>query len=239
MDDEEETISVIIDFEQKVNCVRYLGGGILPSKIHLQTEVIPTEDTVDEDFDIAFTKIKFWFDTIVNRSIVFCRSNEDAFDMLIKDGKPRMANHLIITPSEPTDEHLAVLFQSKMQALSSDKFNFGQVKIKSNSSNGLMFTYVGSWEEDLPEMKDWFSTTPYYFETPWWTRDDISTIDMIIGDYDPKTTPLWASKLDFIEDTLRSDGDRPEIENLPVIIKRSFKPKVINGEKPPEDKTDS
>lgn len=236
-DDEEESVSVQIDFKQTVNLVRFVGGGILPTKFTIHAEVIPTE-AVDDDFDVAFTKIKFWFDTIVSRSVVFCISNQDALDMLIKDGVPRMANHLVMTPSEPTDEHLATLFQSKMQALSDNKFIFGQIKMKSDISNGLIFTYVGSWEDDLPKMADWFSTTPYYFDTPWWTRNDVSSIDMIIGEYNPDKIPAWATKMDFIKSSMHSENETTAPEKESIIIKGSFRPKIINGEKnedKPED----
>ena len=228
MSDEEGSM-IIIEFKQSVNLVRFIGNGLIPTKLNIKAEIIPTEETEDSDFDVAFTKIKFWFDTIVNHAVAYCIGNEMAFNMMIKDGHPQLANHLIITPNEPSDEHLAALFQSKMQALSSNKFTFGQIKIESKSFNGLVFTYIGSWEDDLPEMKDWFSTTPYYFETPWWTRDDISTIDMIIGEYDAENTPMWATKLDFIEQTILSEN--PSTQN---IVKGTFKPKIIDGEKPLE-----
>jgi hypothetical protein len=237
MDDDDSSVSVMIDFEQKAKFVRFIGGGMLPTKIKMKAEVMPTEDTVDNDFDVAFSKIKFWFDSIVTNSIIFCKNNEVARSMLIKDGLPTMPNHLIMTPFEPTDEHLAILFQAKMTALSDQNFDFGSIKIKSDTSNGLTFTYVGSWDEDLPEMKDWFDITPYYFDVPWWQRSDISSIDMIVGEFDSTKIPTWASKLDFIEESFRVDEDDskqvPHIESA-VIIKGIFKPKIIKDEIDPQ-----
>ena len=199
---------------------------MIPCHLTIRAEVLPSEEAEEIDFDITFGKIKFWFETIVSRSVVFCRSNKTAIDMMLQDGnRPRMMNHMMITPFEPTDEHLAVLFQSKMEALSEGKINFGCIRVESDSSHGLVFTYVGDWKKDLPEMKDWFSTTPYYFETPWWTRDDVSTIDMIVGDIDVDIIPPWAFKLDFIKTSMR-----PNVENTEsVVIKGAFRPKVIDG----------
>jgi hypothetical protein len=228
----ESSINVVIDYTQKVNLIRFLGNNLLPSSLSIRAEVVPSEEAQEIDFDVTFAKIKFWFDTIVSRSVVFCRANETAINMMIsEEGRPKIANHMMITPFEPNDEHLACIFQSKMTALSGGTVNFGCVRIKTDA-NGLVFTYVGDWHDDLPEMKDWFETKPYYFESPWWTRDDVSTIDMTVGDIDPQVPPAWAFKLDFIGDSIRPKADDAIKES--VIIKGTFLPKVIDGGQPDE-----
>lgn len=223
---ESGSINVVIDYTQKVSLVRFLGDNLMPAKLSIRAEVVPSEYTQEIDFDVAFSKIKFWFETIVSRSVIFSRTNKTAIEMMVdNEGRPRIANHMMITPFEPNDEHLASLFQAKMTALSGGSINFGCIRIKTDS-NGLVFTYVGDWEDDLPEMKDWYSIKPYYFETPWWTRDDVSTVDMIIGDIEPEVIPAWAFKLDFIEDSIRPKKD----ENAEsVVIKGRFHPKIIDG----------
>lgn len=224
-DDDDPGINVVIDFTQKVSLVRFLGNALLPSSIAIRAEVIPSELAEEIDFDVTVAKIKFWFETIVSRSVVFCRTNETAIGMMIgEEGRSKISNHMMITPYEPTDEHLACLFQSKMSALSGGSIDFGYIRIRTDSS-GLVFTYVGEWEDDLPNMENWFSTKPYYFETPWWTRDDVSTIDMTIGEIDPAEPPAWAFKLDFIEDSIRPKSD----DNPTVVIKGAFQPKIIDG----------
>lgn len=226
VDDAADTgINVVIDFTQKVSLIRYLGNSLLPSSLSIRAEVIPSDTAQEIDFDVTFAKIKFWFETIVARSVVFCRTNETAIGMMIsEEGRPKIANHMMITPFEPSDEHLACIFQSKMSALSGGTIDFGYVRIKTDST-GLVFTYVGNWQDDLPVMEDWFSTKPYYFDTPWWTRDDVSTIDMTVGEIDPLVPPAWAFKLDFIDESIRPKTD----ENPTVIIKGAFQPKIIDG----------
>ncbi len=241
-DEDSESINVVIDYTQKVNIVRFISGGLMPSRLSIKAEVLPSEDNTDEiDFDVIFAKIKFWFENIVSRSVVFCRSNSVAIGMLLyEDGRAKLANHMMITPFEPTDEHLAVLFQSKMSALADGKISFGCVKVRSDMSN-LVFTYVGDWKKDLPEMKDWFSQKPYYFDTPWWTRGDVSTVDMIIvksdgSDPDVDSPPPWAFTLDFIEKSFKRIKENiieEETEDNEII---KFKPKIIDGGKDdPED----
>lgn len=230
----ENGITVLIDFTQKVNVVRFLGNELQPVQLTIKAEVLPNPEMEEIDFDVAFAKIKFWFETIVSRSVICSRTNAMAFGMLLdaETGRPRLTNHLMFTPFEPREEHLGMLFQSKMAALSGGTIMFGCVRVQSNVSGGLVFTYVGDSDEDLPEMKDWFSSKPYYFETPWWTRDDASTIDMMIGD-DVSTPPSWAFKLDFIENSIRPKAPKEEKSQEDVVIK--FKPKVIDGGKDKED----
>jgi len=179
MTESESGANVLIDFTHRLILIRCMGSAMIPVRLRMRAEVFPAETAEEIDFDVTFAKIKFWLETIVARSIVFCRSNLAAVEMLLAvEGKPIVTNHLMITPYEPTDEHLAALFQSKMQALSGNTMNFGCVRIETEES-GLVFTYVGDWEVDLPSMQDWFDIKPYYFDVPWWQRDDASTLDVM------------------------------------------------------------
>ena len=240
-DTDEGNINVLIDFTQKVNLVRMAGNALMPTRLTIKAEVLPSEDAVELDFDIAFAKIKFWFETVVVRTIAFGRNNTQALAMFTDaEGRPAVINPLMITPNEPTDEHLGAVFQAKMAALSGGLMEFGAIRVNSESATGLVWSYVGDWREDLPTMDKWFSTKPYYFDKPWWERDDASTLDMLAaGVTDMTKIPTWAMPLDFIEAAIRphhadaeSDedaADAPEtLEN--IVIKGAFSPKVIDGE---------
>jgi hypothetical protein len=240
-DDDDETddgVNVLIDFTQKVSMVRMMGNAIAPARFTIKAEVLPSPDAREIDFDIAFAKIKFWFETVVSRTIVFCRSNTLALAMFTdSDGKPLVINHLMISPHEPTDEHLGAVFQSKMSALSGGTMNFGVVRVNSESQSGLVWSYVGDWKDDLPDMENWFNKKPYYFTVPWWARGDVSTIDMIgKGVTDFSQPPPWAFNLDFIEAAIRphtpdtiEDGTTPSEPLENVVIRGAFHPKVIEG----------
>lgn len=236
-DDANDGVNVLIDYTQRVSLVRVLGNAVIPTRLTLKVEVIPSPVAKEIDFDIAFAKIKFWFETVVSRTIVFCRNNATALSMFTdQDGKSRIVNHLMISPHEPTDEHLGALFQSKMGALSNGKMDFGLVRVNSESQSGLVWSYVGDWREDLPDMENWFNKKPYYFDTPWWTRNDTSTIDMIENKVtDFSQPPAWAFALDFIETAIRprqesSSEDEAVSEPLEnIVIRGTFRPKVIDG----------
>lgn len=222
-------MEVAIDFRHRVNLIRYIDSTLSATRFELHADIMPTGDVDDIDFDIILAKVKFWLDTIVCRCIAFSSKNQAAFAMLLgEDGDPRLSNHLMITPEEPQDDHLAVLLQSKLTALASGKMMFGSIRIESDSPSGLTWTYLGEWQDDLPEMKDWFAKQPYYFEEPWWCRDDISTLDIVpMNEEDYSQRPIWAMTLDFIENSIRPPDSK--VERTEEASFKGFKPKVING----------
>jgi hypothetical protein len=230
-------MEVAIDFTHTINLIRYIDSTLSSTRFQLRADLVPVEDLEDIDFDIVFAKIKFWLDTIVSRCIAFSCRNETAFEMLLGEGgEPRLSNHLMITPEEPQDDHLAVLLQSKLTALAGGKMQFGCIRIESDSPSGLTFTYVGDWQDDLPPMQDWFSKRPYYFDQPWWTRDDVSTLDIVpVDDADFSQRPIWAMTLDFIENSIRPPISEKKAEQVDVPVKGNFKPKIINGGIGPKD----
>lgn len=229
--DIEEEANVIIDFTHRVNLIRFRNDLIVPSRLKIRAEVFASETAQEIDFDITFAKIKFWFETVVSKSVVFSRSNGTAMDMLLNEaGQPRLINHLMVTPYEPTDEHLAVLFQSKMSALSNGTVEFGGIRVEVEEA-GLVFTYIGDWRDDLPSMSDWFDVKPYYFEEPWWQRNDASTLDVIAPDADLTKLPSWAYKMDFIENAIRPRSNPKPTAAEDVVIRGAFRPKVIDGGK--------
>jgi hypothetical protein len=237
--DDDEGVNVLVDFSHQVSLVRILGSALIPARLTIKAEVLPIPEATELDFEVTFAKIKFWLENIVSRTVAFCRTNETAIDMLTDgEGRSLVVNQLMITPHEPTDEHLAALLQAKMTALSNGTMFFGVVRVSSDAPTGLVWSYVGDWEDDLPSMEQWFNTKPYYFDVPWWARNDISTTDMISkGAKDFSEPPPWAYSLDFIENAIRpqgfvkrgaSDGDEPAEARENVVIRGAFRPKVID-----------
>jgi len=222
-DDDEGGADVMISFEQEITMVRLMEDHFLPSQISIKAQIYPLKGSNDQDLEIAFQKVSFWLDNVVSRCIAFKRSNEAAQKMLISEGKNNSSNMLMLTPEEPTDEMMAILFQAKMTALSEHKIAFGSVEIKSNNWTGLRFTFLGDASESLPNMDEWVGS-PNYFDEPWWNRDDASTLDVVIdSSTDTTTKPAWAYKLDFIANAIRPAHE--------TIARPIFKPKIIDGGK--------
>ena len=226
-DDDMDGPRILIDFEQQITMVRIVEDIIIPSTLLIRAEVLPTEDGGDEDYEIAFAKVRFWLENVVTRCIAFGRTNQSALKMLIsEDGLNNSGNLLMLTPGEPGDENLAILLQAKMSALGGGKLLFGSVEIKSNNLTGLRYTFVGSADEVLPSMAEWIGEHTY-FEEPWWNRDDASTLDVIPGpEADLSKKPKWAYDLDFIANAIRP--------NKEVVIRPAFNPTVIDGGKDDE-----
>lgn len=235
IEDEDDGINTMIDYTQKVSFVRFLGDSLMPAQLEVKAEVLPLEGCREIDFELTFAKVKFWIENVVSRCVVFSRANDVAIAMMLdpKSGKPNLVNHLMITPYEPTDEHLAVLLQSKMAAISEGALIIGHVRVEAKEGSGLVFTYVGDWEEDLPKMADWFSHQPYWFDAPWWERADASTLDVapLAEDIDLKKLPAWAFSFDFIDRAynIQPDDDKPKPDSGEDVVIRGFRPKIISG----------
>lgn len=217
MEPTDETVYVSYNFKTSIN--RLVENILVPSMLAVKCEV----EILDlERVDVALRKIEYWLDYYVRNAIAISASNTNGFDMILDENKtPRLQNSLMITPGEPTDEHLAMIFQSKLQALGCDNLMFGAITVSSDDSAGLVFTYVGDSESELPTMENWISA-PTWFDKPWWRRDDASMIDTQAPDGSDLTeTPPWAHSLDFLEKI----GNNPEA----IIIKADFEPKIIDA----------
>jgi hypothetical protein len=219
--------NTLITFEHNVSFVRIVGDTILPSNLKIRCDVYPSEEDVSEDdFDLALSKAKFWLETIVSRSIAFSKSNQTAFKILLDDeGKTICNNQLFLTPAEPTDDQLAIIFQAKLTALSDGVMSYHDTQITSSNTSDLTFTFVGDVEDNLPSMEDWIGERTY-FDEPWWNRDDASTLDIIPpADADLNEKPSWAYSLDFLSQAFKSKNET---------IIQGFKPTVIDGGKTDE-----
>jgi hypothetical protein len=232
MDDDEEIITEIYNhFVFSIKVVRVIENILVPSTLRFKMEFIPMEEEDAEAINDAFTKMRYWLDNIVSKSIVFSHDNSDAIAMFVDEasGTPRVGNVIVLTPEEPDDQHLAAIFQAKLQALAGGTMAFGPVEVKSDNQLGLQFTFVGDSSAVLPKIGDWVGPRSF-FDKPWWDRDDGSTLDVMPPDgADLTVRPAWAFSLDFLSQPKKiatTDGK---------IVRPEFRPKVIDGGKSKKD----
>ena len=214
--------TILMSFNTEVEIVRIIGTSMTPTFIKIKTDLFPAEGA-EEKLGPALAKIKYWFDNIVNRSVVFSGSNAELSALLVnEEGGNRLENNYLMTPGEPTDDLLATLFQAKMAALSKDALQFEACEVRSNNMLGIVFTVVGDPLDLLPDMKEWIGDRSYFAE-PWWNRNDASSIDVMPKeDADLTEKPKWAYTLDIKQ---REDDESAE----PVVVRHDFRPKVIDG----------
>ena len=215
MIDDERTLFINYSFTFSV--CRLVDTLLFPSTFNVRAEVDIIDDTKVE---LALRKINYWLQEYVMGSIVI-PANSLGLSLVLNDDSntPRLQNHLMITPEDPTDDHLCLLLQSKLQALASGAFAVGMVEITSDNAEGLTFTYTGDSEEILPPMDEWISG-PTWFKEPWWLRDDSSTFDTVAPpDADLTVAPHWATDLNFLD---RGIGPQEAI-----ILKGDFSPRII------------
>lgn len=230
-DDDDFAGEIIVRYSQEIKSLRVLENTLSPCHWKLKAEIIHEPDVEPDEVEIkiALMKIRYFFEEIVANGVIWCNSNEwAAAAFLDENGKPTIGNLPIITPYEPTDDHMAIIFQSKMNAFAAPGMSFNFVELIP-VDNDISFLFVGDAEDALPTIEEWVGERSY-FDKPWWARDDASTIDVIPNeDADLEEKPGFAVSLDFIGEHLRPK----EITNA-KIIKPEFNPKIIKGGKDEE-----
>jgi hypothetical protein len=229
-DEGDEGPVILMEFNFECRMVRMVGNLFVPSHMNINAEVMHIEDSSDEDIEVAFTKIKYWLENVVGRCIAFNRGNSDALQMLLDaDGNNRTRNVLMVTPEDPSDEHIAAIMQAKLTALSGGALLFGTTTVCSDNVEGLSFSFVGDSNLVLPDMSEWIGERSF-FENPWWSRDDASTLDVVPpADADLTKPPAWSYSLDFIRQSISPPTPTA------VVVRPAFRPTVIQGGKGKEE----
>jgi hypothetical protein len=237
MSDEEVENELFLHYSSEFKATRVIGNILYPTKFKLETDIwldfddLKNEEEYDIQLNLAISKFNFFLDQIVDMSLIFCKDNEWASSAFLENGLPKIDNHVVLTPREPSDDHIAMVIQSKLSSLGKGYVASSGLKITSDTSRGLSFTFVGDALYSLPNMKSWIGERSY-FQTPWWGRDDASTIDIKPGDnVDLDELPSFAYSLDFLGDTF----ERKESNSQTQILRPTFKPKIISNDDPKND----
>lgn len=220
-------VKLALDFK----AIRVVDNQMIPTTWKIQAEVLYDEEDENDDpnYDVeiktSIAKIKYWLEHVLSGSVMFDVGNEWAFNAFFdEDGKCTTQNNIVLMPSTPTDDLIAELLHSKMNAFGSGFIEFGVMELTSDDKSGLSYMFTGDGENNLPEMVDWIGERAY-FDKPWWARDDASTVDLIpTEEADLDVKPTSAYSLDFIRQSfMKQFGEEA------VVIRPNFKPTVING----------
>lgn len=211
-----EDSSLFIRYNFSFSICRLIDDILLPSTFQVKAEVDIVDDTKVE---LALRKINYWLSEYVSGAIAVPATELGLSLILDERSTPRFQNQLIITPDDPTDDHICMLLQSKLQALADGAFAVGLIEITGDNAEGLTFTYVGDSEESLPTMAEWV-TGPTWFSQPWWLRDDASTFDTVApAEADLTIAPVWAADLNFLA--------RDIAPQEAIVLRGDFSPRII------------
>jgi hypothetical protein len=227
------------DFFVKLNlefkAIRIVENQMIPTHWKIQSELLYTDtsETDDEvltnriDLDIraSISKFRYWLDNIVHNCVIVGADNEWAINSFFdENGHLTLGNNIMILPGPPTDDLIAEVIHSKMNAMGNENIQFGVVELSSDDKNGLSYIFTGMGEFNLPSMEEWIGERAY-FDKPWWARDDASTFDTIPNsDDDLSVTPASSFSLDFIKQSLMN-----QYAVAAQVIRPTFKPTVIVG----------
>jgi hypothetical protein len=206
--------------------IRVIQNELLPNIWNLTIDVISSGELAIDSIEVsgAFAKMKYWVEEIVNGSVIFSSDNKWAIGTFFhKDGKDASRNNLLLLPGTVNDITLAQVIYAKLTALSSGYVILGPLEITSEDSQGLSFFYTGE-TDSLPDIKQWIGNR-YFFNQPWWQRNDSSTMDVApSAKTDISILPNYASSLDFL-----IARPRKKRRQKAELIRPVFRPKIING----------
>lgn len=232
MDEHENSLPnhLFISLRHEFKATRVIGNRLSPTTIKVKVDI----STLDQDTDdyglrmeVALAKFTYFFEKVLNNSILIHVDNEWALDSFMDGANPSTSNMVVLCPEEATDACLAELLICKMKAISQGAFEFLAIDIESSDARGMSFTFVGSFPgESFLSAEEWL-TERNYFIKPWWHRPDASTLDVIPDeDDDLLDLPSWAYNLNFIADAMIAPE---ETENK--VVRAEFRPRVIDGGK--------
>lgn len=220
--DDEDMSMTMLTF--KFMIIRSFGNTIDARQASMKIELLRDDDDhSQEDFELLISRCRTWFSEVVSNSLIFSINNTYAFKCIFEDGIQVSNNFPMITPGDPTDDMLCMMFQAKLNAFAEGMAaSFGVVELHTvrPPMDDITSVYCGWAYDDLPAMVDWIGEKAYH-TAPWWARNDGSTMDLVP---DPEDDLLTPPEQGYDMSYLTSRYSRKSAE---VVIPSAFNPKVI------------
>jgi len=225
IDEDDEGGIIYVQYSFTLTLTRMIERFILPSVFEVSLDMHIHPESSMEERHHAMMRIKYWIENVASRSMAFSSDNKDALSIFLQDeGGFSVDNPIILTPAEPMDDLLAMLIQSKLNALADNAYLFDTIRLKSDNAVGMSYTFIGDADEDLPEIGEWLDGKSWY-DVPWWRRNDATMIDTVVPEGADRTLgPDWAADFAFLNQAM------PPV-STGAIIKTDFRPRIIEGGK--------
>lgn len=214
----------ILSYRNFFRAIKVIDDLFLPCDIKISCDLSFLIDVKnDKECNEKIFKLNWFFGNVLNNSIIIDSNNNNFLNNILVNSK----NDVIMTPNSTTDNIICVLLYNKMNAILNDTFCINTIDIETDVSEGLAYQYIGNLDGILPDSSEWFSEErKYWFNKPWWKRDDATTIDIPMSDKDDiNVMPEWFTDFSFVNDLQNPN----ESEEKNKVIKPNFKPQVING----------
>ena len=118
----------------------------------------------------AFLKIKFFIEQLMHQSIL---THPTA-----KVDMANIENKIIMLPHPPSNDVIAMVLHSKLNAIVSDYIEVITVKVGSKAVDPVIsYTHGDNIYPALPPLSEWVKTDDYYYDEPWWSRNSTDTQD--------------------------------------------------------------
>lgn len=122
--------------------------------------------------NISYTKIVTFIEGVLDNSLVYCIDQESVYSDLSK-----YDNNFLVLP-DLTESMLISALHCKLNVIAEENTYVDSVILKDTEAN-ISYQYVITPDEgyaELPADQSWVGEYPYW-DTPWWYRNDISTMD--------------------------------------------------------------
>ena len=227
VDTEVSCIQIAVDFSGN----RVSGQMLMPTNWRLTFEMVPTEaseEGVVNRGEIAYEKLKFWIDYVLDGIIVASQDSELAGQLSYITENP-----VVMTPMAPSDSHLLQLLHAKFRAIVGDDLHI-QLMTLTNMATGTVCKFnTDEQMYALPEGDDYMEDL--HFDTPWWHRKTMDfadftneevAMDKDIQEYISHEDPL----VEFERELLRSYSEvtdrKPRSAEI-IKMPKKWTPKIV------------
>jgi hypothetical protein len=168
----------------------------------------------------AFLKIKFFIESVIHQSVFTWPG--------AKINMTNIDNKIVMLPHPPANDVIAMALHSKLNAIVSEYIEVVSVKVGSKVRDPIIsYTHADSIYPVLPELKEWVQSEEYYYDAPWWGRNDTDTEDYeITAETDLTKLPKSDTILDDLEKAMLGDL-KIEKDDGEIVEISDWKPEII------------
>jgi len=168
----------------------------------------------------AFLKIKFFIESVIHQSVFTWPG--------AKINMTNIDNKVVMLPHPPANDVIAMALHSKLNAIVSEFIDIVSVKVGSKVRDPIIsYTHADIVYPVLPKLKDWVKSDDYYYDAPWWGRNDSDTEDYEVNsDTDLTKLPKSDTILDDLEKAVLGDL-KIEKEGGEIVEISDWKPEII------------